>query len=121
MTEACPQFRHSWNRDVVTWRGPMRPTPLSTEYVVRITYKLGSAPSVDVLDPKLMPRAPGEKIPHTYTENRLCLYLPRANDWTARDLIADTIVPWTSFWLFFYETWHATGEWLGGGEHPKAS
>ena len=33
--------------------------------------------------------------------------------------IADTIIPWTSEWLFFYELWLATGgEWLGEGEHP---
>ena len=32
--------------------------------------------------------------------------------------IADTILPWTSLWLYFYELWHATGQWLGGGEHP---
>ncbi len=121
MTEACPQFRYSWHRGVAIWRGPLRPSALSAEYMVRITYKLGFTPSVDVLDPELSSRVPGEKIPHTYPEDRLCLYLPRANDWSARDLIADTIVPWTSVWLFFYEVWHATGEWLGGGEHPNAS
>ncbi|EKK00114.1 hypothetical protein RBSH_04450 [Rhodopirellula baltica SH28] len=22
-------------------------------------------------------------------------------------------------WLMYYEFWHATGEWLGGGEHPE--
>ncbi|MGH8092034.1 MAG: hypothetical protein ACREIF_00990 [Chthoniobacterales bacterium] len=29
--------------------------------------------------------------------------------------LADTIVPWTSRWLYFYEIWLATGEWMGGG------
>jgi hypothetical protein len=33
--------------------------------------------------------------------------------------LADTVVPWTSEWLFFYEVWHATGLWLGGGTHPN--
>ena len=32
----------------------------------------------------------------------------------------ETIVPWASLWLYYYEVWHATGEWLGGGEHPIA-
>jgi len=21
-------------------------------------------------------------------------------------------------WLYYYEVWHLTDEWLGGGEHP---
>lgn len=33
--------------------------------------------------------------------------------------IADTLVPWASEWLLFYELWLATdGQWLGEGEHP---
>jgi hypothetical protein len=32
--------------------------------------------------------------------------------------IADTIIPWTSEWLFFYELWLASGEWHGGGHDP---
>ena len=32
-------------------------------------------------------------------------------------LISNTIIPWTIEWLYFYELWLATGEWLGGGEH----
>ena len=24
-------------------------------------------------------------------------------------------MPWVSLWLFFYEIWVVTGEWLGGG------
>lgn len=34
-------------------------------------------------------------------------------------LIANTIVPWTSEWLFYYEIWLATGQWHGGG-HSSA-
>lgn len=33
-------------------------------------------------------------------------------------LLADTYVPWTMEWLVDFELWLATGEWLGGGEHP---
>jgi hypothetical protein len=33
-------------------------------------------------------------------------------------IIAETILPLASIWLFYYEMWQATGEWLGGGEHP---
>jgi hypothetical protein len=34
--------------------------------------------------------------------------------------IHESIVPWTSLWLYYYEIWHATGEWLGGGHDPAA-
>jgi len=33
--------------------------------------------------------------------------------------IAKTIIPWTSLWLYFFGDWLITGEWNGGGEHPK--
>jgi hypothetical protein len=33
-------------------------------------------------------------------------------------LIADSVVPWASEWLFFYEIWLPSGEWHGGGEWP---
>lgn len=35
------------------------------------------------------------------------------------DGIANTIIPWTIEWLYYYELWLATGEWLGGGDHPE--
>lgn len=33
--------------------------------------------------------------------------------------LADTIVVWASEWLFFYESWLLTGDWLGGGHEPR--
>jgi hypothetical protein len=37
-------------------------------------------------------------------------------------LIANTLVPWTSEWLAYYEAWLTTGgEWLGGGVHDEAT
>ncbi len=51
-----------------------------------------------------------------YDQKRLCLYLP--GQWSGEKPIAVTIVPWASVWLYFYEVWRATGEWLGGGVEP---
>jgi hypothetical protein len=48
----------------------------------------------------------------------LCLFLGN-HEWHESIPIADTLVPWASEWLFFYELWLATGEWLGEGEHPR--
>jgi hypothetical protein len=33
-------------------------------------------------------------------------------------LLDRTIVPWAVLWLYFFEEWLRSGEWLGGGEHP---
>ena len=29
--------------------------------------------------------------------------------------VAETTMPWAAEWLFFFELWLATDEWLGGG------
>ena len=30
-----------------------------------------------------------------------------------------TIVPWTTLWLFYFEEWLASDDWKGGGMHPR--
>lgn len=55
-------------------------------------------------------------MPHVYSANDLCLYI--GDEWNDTMIVADTLIPWTSEWRFFYETWHATGDRLGGGAHP---
>ena len=68
----------------------------------------------------LASKYPDKELPHVYSqkEQRLCLYYPRGRcAWNSSMGIAKTIMPWTSEWLFFYELWLATGEWLGGGIH----
>jgi hypothetical protein len=84
---------------------------------VKLGYKLHDVPRVHVVHPNLAVRA-GEKLPHVYEGNRLCLYLPRAAEWTRSMLLAETIVPWALEWLLHYEVWLATGTWTGGGQHP---
>lgn len=98
----------------------VRPTPLSQEYHVRIEYSVGSAPDVWVLSPPVKPREDGEPIPHMYDQERLCLYLPGEGEWSGEMSLAHTVLPWVSLWLFYYEIWHATGKWLGGGIEPTA-
>lgn len=120
MKRLWPNFDCAWTRNRVTWTGTLQPSAMSAVYAIRIEYALESIPRVFVVSPKLE-RHDGERIPHMHDEERLCLYLPRTGEWTARHLIAETIVPWASLWLLYYETWRATGEWLGGGEHPKVS
>ena len=46
----------------------------------------------------------------------LCLYYP--SEWNSTMNISDTIIPWISEWLYYFEFWCITGEWYGGGKHP---
>jgi hypothetical protein len=100
-----------------SWVGKLRPTPLSEEYEIAIEYTVGDYPRVTVRRPTLVPRDDGQKIPHLYPGKRLCLFLPRADEWNKELLIATTTVPWASLWLYHYEMWHLTGDWHGGGVH----
>ena len=43
---------------------------------------------------------------------------PLAQNTHLDGVLAHTIVPWIAEWLSYYELWHATGEWLGGGTEP---
>jgi hypothetical protein len=58
----------------------------------------------------------GERLPHVYPLNTLCLYL--GEEWSWAHWLTD-LVGWASEWLFFYEVWLATGTWLGGGLHSE--
>ena len=104
----------SWRCGEARWIGSIRPTDASIEYRVNISYRLGRRPNIFVIAPTLC-RQNDEKIPHLHKDGDLCLHLP--GEWSPDMLIADTIVPWTALWLYYYEVWHATGEWLGGGVH----
>lgn len=85
----------------------------------------GAQPDVIVLEPDLDALAGGRKIPHTYAYDgkgtRLCLWWPKGREWVPRMKLAETFIPWTAEWLYYFELWLKTGEWLGGGEHPDIS
>lgn len=99
------------------WLGTLTPTEYTDSYEVLIDYEGRAAPLVYVARPRLQ-LANDQPLEHVYSWNTLCLYLGR-RQWNPSFLIADTIVPWASEWLLFYELWLATGgEWLGEGKHP---
>lgn len=104
------------------WVAKIRPTPFSKTYTVMITYRLWESPRVWVIGDELE-KLEAIDFPHKYeidAENkrvRICLY--RYNEFNVFKVIANTVVPWTVEWLYFYELWLATGEWFGGGEHPN--
>jgi hypothetical protein len=101
----------------LSWTGSLQPTPLSVIYTVRLEYdERDPRPRVTVLDPPLE-RPAGKSLPHVYEGEELCLYYDEFD--CEQDLLADTVVPWASEWLYYYESWVTTGEWHGGGIHPE--
>ena len=111
------------------WEGPL--TPIMRRYRIRVTYFtfVDGYTWVQVVDPVigLDPRKTGKFPPHIYFNRadlqypRLCLYDPKERIWLPEEYIAETIIPWASNWLFFFEGWLATGKWEGGGRHPERS
>jgi hypothetical protein len=100
------------------WRADFTPTFRSLTYTVEVTYLLWRGrPSVSVLDPPLTDRGDGERIPHVFAGNRPCLHF--AQEWDPSMWLCQTVVPWTSEWLLFYEIWLATGTWCGGGHEVR--
>jgi hypothetical protein len=97
----------------VRWLGPLQPTPVSPGYLVSIEYDPSWFPKVYVVNPPLDP-GHRERLPHVYSEDRLCLYTP--GQWDSSMLLADTILPWAAEWLFHYEVWKVTDHWVGGGD-----
>jgi len=49
----------------------------------------------------------------------LCLFHPDDYKWNEDISIRKEIIPWAFMWIYFYEVWLRTGEWLGP-EHPKS-
>lgn len=99
--------------------GEIQPTALSANYLVRVDYSAYFPPDVRVLDPALTCREGADKIPHMYMQESLCLYFPGCGEWSGDRPLGQYVIPWASLWLFYYELWHATGEWLGGGHETS--
>lgn len=103
--------RLKWEMDIV-------PSPNSSCYRIRIDYTIGTPPKVYVIEPAVLKKADGATLlPHVFDteEQRLCLFYGRIGEWDSSMFLSRTIVPWASEWLYFYELWVITGEWLGEG------
>jgi hypothetical protein len=85
----------------------------SNDYEVRIIYSHPKHPEVFVINPKIEYKA---KL-HMYKNGSLCLYYPKDNSYTSKSMLYDTIIPWTSEWLIFYELYKRNGKWLGKYKH----
>lgn len=105
----------------LTWRYRATPSALSRWYDLRIEFTHDDVPKIFVDAPDLVELAGGRTLPHVYVQRptRLCLYLPRACEWAGHMRIDQTLVPWATLWLFYFEEWLLSDEWKGGGEHPR--
>ena len=98
------------------------PTVFSRLYRCVLVLTPARSPQMFVVNPDLRALAKGQPLPHIYHYDgpgvRLCLWLPRKNEWLPQMRLLETSVAWTSEWLNYFEEWLVTGEWAGGGEHP---
>lgn len=102
------------------WKCNLQPTPNSLVYRIKICYRLDKRISVYVITPKKLPLANGEtSLPHVFSTERQQLCLFYKEEFRENMRVVDTIVPWASEWLFYYEIWYITGSWEGGGIHIK--
>ncbi len=113
-----PQFKTSISKDTLLIEGHLQPTPRSGFYHFKLRYFIGQRPKIKIIKPDLTRNFKNEKIPHLYSGNELCLYYPKHKEFDSNCKISEYIIPWISLWLYYYEIWHITGEWLGGGIHP---
>lgn len=115
-----PAFSVSGDYKLIKIIGELQPTARSVTYKFELKYGLDGIPRVRILSPALQKNNLNENIPHMYSQKTLCLYRPKYWEFTENCLLSETIIPWTSMWLYYYEMWHVTGKWLGGGEHPSS-
>lgn len=96
----------------------LKPTEESQSYKLRISACVGSTiVNIYPVEPLIQQTVNGRKVPHMYYDGSLCLFYSDYNEWKYSDSWADTLVPWACLWLYYYEIWLITDEWLGGGIH----
>lgn len=125
LLQLFPEARCVVKRNLLIWKGEIKPTPLSRSYQIKIIFNPAKSISLKVILYGEIPGIERVDFPHYFHKDvkakwvEICLYRFREFDYR-KDLISYTIVPWIADWLLHYELWLATGEWLGGGhESPN--
>lgn len=114
-------IKSKWNYFEIELK--LQPTPLSQIYDIKIVYTINEAIEIFVINKTLEIASNRDVLPHVYNSEKqqLCLYSPSKKEWDTYNYIDNTIIPWTSEWLYYYELWLPKGKWLGGGhnEYPN--
>lgn len=103
-----PQFHAKKNTCGVTFIGDLQVKKELPTYKVKVEYRGNCPPRVSIISPQH-----AESAPHVYEGGYLCLYHHDNFHWGYNKLIAKEIMQWTCAWLYFYEYWLQTGEWVG--------
>jgi hypothetical protein len=124
------------------WIGPIQPSELSKVYLTEVHFipAAHQYPYVKIIDPEIpfhsdlhmflkagnlclfdsrLPLCVAQSPHQAYLEWMATGVWPGNPEWNVMSLIADTTIPWTAEWLFYYEAWVITGEWLGGGHRSE--
>lgn len=111
MMSRYPQFKMRGRDRSVSWTGTLEPVA-GKVFTIRIDYPEYGRPRVYLVDP---PMADG--CPHTWGRGEMCVFWPddpENEGWETDSWVADTIVPWSATWLYFYDHWRETGQpWAG--------
>lgn len=108
MKSKYPQFHSTVKGVCVTFTGELMVKPELPTYTISVEYRGGQKPLVHVISPALV-----ENAKHTYSDKSLCLYHPDNFNWHSSRLVAKEIMQWTIAWIYFYEYWLQSGEWIG--------
>lgn len=125
LRHAYPENCCTIHKECLIWKGGIRPTPLSRIYKIRIECRGYYRRPKVILYGDTIDGIEKADFPHHFDIDRkkpevvLCLHMLHEFDYSL--LLADTIIPWTQEWLYYYEIWLATGEWCGGGHTPKSN
>ena len=113
MRAKYPQFKSGYDKESnIVFTGKLQVKPELPVYTVKIIYRGDSNPRVYILNP-----IPIACAPHIYPDTgSLCLYHSKNYKWNGSKLVADDIMGWTSGWVYFYEYWLQTGNWIGPEE-----
>lgn len=107
---------------MLLWQTTMKPSAISNIYEVRIEAKPYTFPRVWASGGAISRCENLQLVPHKFAFEtdpprvRLCLQYA---DWSSSQPFTETVLPWCSEWLVHFEIWMATGEWHGGGIHPR--
>ena len=107
MKSKFPLFRSKQKGDNIIFTGDLFIKPELPIYNISVKYRGNLRPVVNVNTPVLV-----DKPPHTFSDKSLCLYHSDNFKWNAGKLIAKEIMQWTIAWIYFYEYWLQTGEWI---------
>lgn len=105
-----PQFKAVKNKNgSIVFTGTLQVKPELPVYTLKIIYKGNLRPQVFILNPLPDPMAP-----HIFSDSKsLCLYHQKDYKWNKTKLIATDIMGWVAGWIYFYEYWLQSEDWIG--------